>query len=72
MLSSSNYLDVGAGALAFDNSNYTTHNHNLNFVNSLNSGSQFVLRSDETLTSNFIFVKRQEIVNLITQLTRLI
>ena len=57
MLSSSNYLDVGAGALAFDNSNYTTHNHNLNFVNSLNSGSQFVLRSDETLTSNFIFVR---------------
>jgi hypothetical protein len=58
MLSSSNYLDVGAGALAsFTGSNYSTHNHNLNLVNSLNSGSQFVLRSDETLTSNFIFVR---------------
>ena len=57
MLSSSNYLDVSAGALAFDNSNYSTHNHNLNLINSLNSGSQFVLRSDETLTSNFIFVR---------------
>ena len=56
ILSSSNYLDLGAGALQFNTSN-SSRNHNSNFFEAISSGSGFKLRSDETIASNFVFVR---------------
>ena len=50
-------LHTGSGAINFNTNNYTTHNHNHNLLDSLKSGSHFELRSEETLSSNFIFVR---------------
>ena len=57
ILSSSNYLHTGSGDLTFSGSNYTRHNHNKNLFESIDSGSSFTLRSEETLSSNFVFVR---------------
>ncbi len=67
------YPDIGIIALSMDElnqsdlramhlsgsgiHNYTTTNNNLNIYNSINSGSSFTLRSQETVSSNYVFVR---------------
>ena len=57
LLSSSGYLNTSSANPIFTTANYTTHNNIDNLFGSIYSGSHFSLRADETLSSNFIFVR---------------